>query len=115
MNNHQTLLLSLVAISAIASVLTLVFTVSNNQTSMNVKDWDTYTSTDDTFRFQKPKDVVVNCGDTTCILISPTETNPQPVPDMTISVHEGEVSFRTWEDFEIPYFKELVSSFSFEE
>ncbi len=73
----------------------------------------TYTDPTGLFQFKTPEEVKVSCKKEECLLFSPTEENPQPVPDMTISVKDGEVIFRTWEGFNIPYFEDVVSSFKF--
>lgn len=112
MKNFHSVLLSVVTIGAVASVLTLVLTLKNAQA--NTIGWDTYTSADGDFHFQKPEGVTVNCKDGSCILATPNEVISDPVPDMTISIQNGEVIFRTWENFEIPYFNGLVSSFEFD-
>lgn len=75
-------------------------------------DLTVFTNQTGSFQFKVPKGVKVSCKQE-CYLSSPTEENPQPVPDMTISVKDGEVIFRTWEGFDIPYFEDVVSSFEF--
>lgn len=74
---------------------------------------NTFYSEDGLFSFDTPDNIVVFCDDSSCTLISPTEDNPQPVPDMTVTVEEGDVVFRTWENFDIPYFEQVVSSFRY--
>ncbi len=75
------------------------------------------------FSFVHPKDVYVNAGTTTStqgtvtsIMLTSAPISEGPVPDMYITVtdtNNQSVEFKTWENLDIPYFKELVSSFAF--
>lgn len=76
--------------------------------------WQTYTDRSNRFSFQHPVGTYVMAdatGDKLTILGAPVEDTP--VPDMTISITDGDIHFDMWEDFDIPYFKDLVSSFKY--
>lgn len=76
--------------------------------------WQVYTDARQRFSFQHPSGTHVTAngtGNELTILSAPPSDSP--VPDMTISIAEGNVHFAAWEDFEIPYFNRLVSSFEF--
>lgn len=84
-----------------------------------------YTDPDGTFVFMHPKGTYVHVGTSTSTRLGVTGTVTEitlagqpfsegPVPDMMITIENGysqSVQFRTWENLDIPYFAELVSSF----
>ena len=91
------------------------FLIAKQQTMSPSTGWVEYTDTAGRFSFSHPKEVSVNCREEgACTLFSPTESNSQPVPDMTIKIDLTNVQFATWENFEVDYFEDLVSSFHFE-
>ncbi|NQV90530.1 hypothetical protein HQ487_03955 [Candidatus Uhrbacteria bacterium] len=95
--------------------MTDVSEVSDSSVVQAEPGTQTFVSSDGAFSLIVPDTVRVSCGVNSddCMLISPTDDNPQPVPDMTIGVKNNEVIFRSWENFDIPYFNDLVSSFKF--
>lgn len=78
--------------------------------------WQTYTDPAQRFSFQHPAGTFVTADETgRNMTVLPADPATGTVPDMTMFVADGEVSFRTWENFEISYFNQLVSSFTFHE
>lgn len=74
--------------------------------------YEIYIADDYSFSFEHPVGTyVVETDDGVTILPAPVEDGP--VPDMTITIEEGDVSFAAWENFEIPYFEHVVSTFTF--
>ena len=74
--------------------------------------YETFIADDYSFSFEHPYGTyVVETDDGANILPAPPEDTP--VPDMTITIKDGDVSFATWEEFEIPYFEHVVSTFTF--
>ena len=82
---------------------------------------ETYTDPAGRFSFVHPKGVYVNASTTTStegtitsIMLTSAPISEGPVPDMHITVTDARgqsVEFRTWENLDIPYYDELVSSF----
>ncbi len=94
--------------------LAIGFMFAKQQTVVPSTSWVTYTDPAGRFSFSHPKEVSVNCREESCTLTSPTVNIPDPVPDMTIKMDLTSVQFATWENFDVDYFEELVSSFQFE-
>lgn len=66
------------------------------------------------FSFYHPPGVQVNCSaeldEVHCLLTSPTNENPQPIPDMTVTIGTTGIQAHAWEGLEVSYLDELVSS-----
>ena len=82
--------------------------------------WQEYNHPSGQFSFLYPEGRYVSAReDGTSVTLLPAPVEDGPVPDMTIKIHEGDISagarieFKAWENFDIPYFDELVSSFEF--
>lgn len=74
--------------------------------------YEIFIADDYSFSFEHPVGTyVVETDEGVTILPAPVEDGP--VPDMTITIEDGDVSFATWENFEIPYFEHVVSTFAF--
>jgi|SRR5687767_12471820 len=66
------------------------------------------------YRFDHPAGTyVVTSADGGEITVLSAPPDQGTVPDMTLKVAGGHVEFHVWEDFDIPYFDKLVSSFRF--
>lgn len=85
------------------------------------EDQEIYTDPGGRFAFVHPKGVYVSANTTTStegtvtgIILTSMPMSEGPVPDMHITVTDTygqSVEFRTWENLDIPYYDELVSSF----
>ena len=76
--------------------------------------WQTYADSAGRFSFRHPSGTYVTADKSgNKLTILPAPPKDTPVPDMTITIANGDVHFATWENFDIPYFKGLVSSFEF--
>ena len=85
------------------------------------EDQEIYTDPGGRFTFVHPKGVYVSANTTTStegtvtgIILTSMPISESPVPDMHITVTDTygqSVEFRTWENLDIPYYDELVSSF----
>lgn|SRR3989338_3548184 len=87
---------------------------SREETALIPVGWKEYVDPAGLYSFQYPAGIHVRLspdGDELALFSAPAEDTP--VPDMGINVAAGYVKFRVWENFEIPYFKQLVSSFRF--
>ena len=95
---------------------TVLDTTTTASTPM-VEGWETYNDPAGKFSFGHPSGTYLSTGTKngiTSITLLSAPVSEGVVPDMTITIEAGsEVHFKTWENFDIPYFNQLVSSFRF--
>ncbi len=94
---------------------TAMETVTATSTSA-IEGWEMYNDPAGQFSFAHPTGTYVSAGTSqgiANIMLLSAPVREGRVPDMTITVSPGDVRFKTWENFDIPYFHQLVSSFRF--